>query len=1325
MWLVITFIFCILQITFGRYHEKTRFDRSLESRDISQVLDLQYLEPIRYVDYSTRYIAHKDVNENTCYLEKIRENQWKSFISGKNYPTILYPSSLDMTRAEALKLAGPRIMNFCGDYIIKLLQEIRQIPSNTQDSYFNKIPSDGSNVFRKHVQERVKRENVLENSEQMNQRFRRQTYLSGKFRGQTQSQYLNFGGEGEKEGKAEAEATNQSSRAAVSGRNGIGQAQSMSSGGSGCEDCPGYQTYGINAPGRSTYSTSQYPQPDQLNIQSPGTHTGGVYHPDTTPGKSITYPGQTIFTGGQTSIPGTYPGGTVTSGGQIGTSDVYPGRQIPSGGQQMIPGTSYPGGTIPSGGQITYPSGIIPPGGQTTIPGTYSSGTVPSGGQQMIPGTTGTYPGGVVSPGGQMAMPGTYPGGSIVPGGQTIPGMYPDRTGPTGGQTSIPGTYPGGSIPSGGTIPTGGQTYMPGTYPGGLMPTGGQTSLPGTYPGSTIPTGGQVGMTGTYPGGTVTSRGQTTIPGTYPGGVIPPGGQATIPGAYPGGVVAPGGQTSIPGTYPGGVVSPGGQTTIPGTYPGGVVSPGGQTTIPGTYPGGSLPTGGQTTIPGTYPGGVVSPGGQTTIPGTYPGGSVPTGGQTTIPGTYPGGVVPSGGQTSIPGTYPVGSVATGDQTSMPGIYPGGVVSPGGQTSIPGTYPGGSVSTGGQTSMPGTYPGGTVIPGGQVGMPGTYPGGSMPTSGPQITSGAYPGRIVPSGGQTTTPGTYPGGVIPPGGQQLVPGTYITSYPGYSTSNVPGTYPVLTPGTSVPGHPGAISTDDDADSHAMSSVKQTDSGTHASASADGKFGSGVAQSQVRGVYTGSGSFAAQAGISDSNKGAQTQVAGGKEGAMSSAQGMGGKGKSQAQVELNSDSGATKTEAQSSGWNHGTSSQVQASVKGGMADAQANGEGSTSSQAQIGFQPYMESNEKEKVRSKPFRGGGTASAQSGAYRGQSQSQLEGSFQYGITYTGAAQAGSGSGAAASRKPFNFTNSDSNLFKSFEKFGPSKISENEEGSTFPPELEDPVTEKINPLKSSSSSSRKKIISKISSRVDDKSRESLDFESRNVEYADEDEDDENDEEEYAEEDDLMPPANGELEMKTSGSKHITSMHPGNSRRLDTHVEQISSSKLKEGSILEAGTSLPGFTIPQGFRGKVTSISDRRDQENEKSQKHTVSPIFNHDRVQHSKIPEMRSLNNEHDRIGSHSSEWDNNRYSTKFTGTNGKFKSMTVAPVKTNYYTVTNSVAGKLGDARKKYEHRYYTKSSTCGYFTFSCDIVHGSNGRTKICKPKMPTYPDGTPMKC
>ncbi len=62
------------------------------------------------------------------------------------------------------------------------------------------------------------------------------------------------------------------------------------------------------------------------------------------------------------------------------------------------------------------------------------------------------------------------------------------------------------------------------------------------------------------------------------------------------------------------------------------------------------------------------------------------------------------------------------------------------------------------------------------------------------------------------------------------------------------------------------------------------------------------------------------------------------------------------------------------------------------------------------------------------------------------------------------------------------------------------------------------------------------------------------------------------------------------------------------------------------------------------------------------------------------------------------------------------------YVTVTKSVSGSLDNNKtppednKEFASTYYTKSSTCGYFTFSCNIVYGSNGRSKICRPKAPS---------
>lgn len=63
-----------------------------------------------------------------------------------------------------------------------------------------------------------------------------------------------------------------------------------------------------------------------------------------------------------------------------------------------------------------------------------------------------------------------------------------------------------------------------------------------------------------------------------------------------------------------------------------------------------------------------------------------------------------------------------------------------------------------------------------------------------------------------------------------------------------------------------------------------------------------------------------------------------------------------------------------------------------------------------------------------------------------------------------------------------------------------------------------------------------------------------------------------------------------------------------------------------------------------------------------------------------------------------------------------------SFVTVTKSVTGSIDDTQTPpvetphFGSTYYTKSSTCGYFTFSCNIVYGSNGRSKICRPKAPT---------
>jgi hypothetical protein len=72
---------------------------------------------------------------------------------------------------------------------------------------------------------------------------------------------------------------------------------------------------------------------------------------------------------------------------------------------------------------------------------------------------------------------------------------------------------------------------------------------------------------------------------------------------------------------------------------------------------------------------------------------------------------------------------------------------------------------------------------------------------------------------------------------------------------------------------------------------------------------------------------------------------------------------------------------------------------------------------------------------------------------------------------------------------------------------------------------------------------------------------------------------------------------------------------------------------------------------------------------------------------------------------------------NSSKQSDTHKPNPDSYVTVTKSISGSLDESNKlpNVESTYYTKSSTCGYFTFSCNIVYGSNGRSKICRPKAP----------
>ncbi|KAH0553220.1 hypothetical protein KQX54_000492 [Cotesia glomerata] len=334
--------------------------------------------------------------------------------------------------------------------------------------------------------------------------------------------------------KLKQEATNESSRAVVSGTNGMGQAQSMTAGGSCSEDRPGLQKFPpVPAAGYTGLPGVRWEQDFDCSRNFAGNKwsrcwlLSGYFNCS---GNDRNFPANWRCIAGERTQelvcrePGRefqelLSGGVVPPGGQITWSDIQEPFQVANdqGWDNLVVNQprTYPGGVIPGVGQPgTYPGSIVPgirqPG---SYPGSKFQGLV---NQELYPG---------------VGQPGTYPGGSAPGSGQ--PGTYP------GGISGVGqlGTYPGGSVPG---------TSQPGTYPGGMPGSRGQ---PGTYPGGSVP--------GTCPEVLLRNLSWSrdnhelvqvvVFQGTYPGGSVPGTSQS---GTYPG-VSVPG--TSQPGTYPGGI----------------------------------------------------------------------------------------------------------------------------------------------------------------------------------------------------------------------------------------------------------------------------------------------------------------------------------------------------------------------------------------------------------------------------------------------------------------------------------------------------------------------------------------------------------------------------------------------------------------------------------------------------------------------------------------------------------------------------------------------------------------------------------------------------
>ncbi|XP_064076483.1 collagen alpha-1(I) chain isoform X3 [Vanessa tameamea] len=1176
---------------------------------------------------------------------------------------------------------------------------------------------------------------------------------------------------------------------------------------------PGSQ-YGVN-----TYPSGQYiPTNTGNNIGIPG----GQYVPGSTGDASVPRnqygPGGTSVPGGQysqgRSSGPSVPGGQYGPGGSIGST--VPGGQYGPGGNS---GPSVPGGQYGPGGS----SGSTLPGGQYG-PGGSGDSTVP-GGRYGPDGSSGpSIPGGQYGPGGSIGS--TVPGGQYGPGGSIGPSVPRGQYGPDGSSgPSVPGGQygPGGS--SGPSVP-GGQ-YGPGGSSGSTVPRG-QYGPDGSS-GPSVP-GGQYGPGGSsgpsVPGGQYGPGGSSGS--TVPRGQYGPGGSSgsTVPGQYgpggssdpsaPGGQYGPGGSSGS--TVPGGQYGPGGSSGS--TLPGGQYGPGGGSGS--TMPGGQYGQGGGSgsTMPGSSygpggSGGSTMPGGQYG-PGRSSGPSVP-GGQYGPDGSsgpsVPGGQYgPGGGSGS---TMPGGQYGPGGSSGS--TVPGGQYRPGGGSGT--TVPGGQYGPGGSSGS--TVPGGqygpgggsgSTVPGGQYGPIGessnTMPGGQYGPSGSRgssVPGGQYiptdtrgTGQYIPgnqyvpgatgNAGNTLIPGGHyaTGGTVSPGGQYGKGNAYPGS--GMNQSKTPqGFYNQGVPTgpntdyNGVPQNyldPNTVAADGD-DSEAEANVAQNINGTTASASSKGGNDKGRAQTSVQGTYTGSGSFQAQAQITGENKEAQSEVSGGKKGASSSASGSGKNNKSQANVQLGSETGSVQTQSQSNGVMHSSNSQVQGSVKGGMADAQARGPGSTSSQAQIGFTPYKdEDKSRHDLQRIPFTGGGMASAQSSGRTGQSQSQLHGTFKYGITYNGAAQSGASLDKDAvfpNRLPFekidvfdekekninvdkinmDITETPQSLDYEPPILGSSTLSES---SSIKENVEMPTTENVidESMKNSESryashphtdhhtpdsdnttysngptllGSRRSFKTNYGSMPDyefttDKDETQPEYDTDVGYEGDGNEASDVEQNEYSNYDEYSrdSPTHQYLQNTNRKGLEVQQTTGGNTQHIilgalkdqNAEIIQRDTERPDENRVYQPGERVPGtggYTIPVGFTGSVKSVASKDKtyvvgSKDFPSQAQTVTLTPGKGKIKYThpstygkyvKPKNLRSLQS--------SKENDNNRY-----------------------VSVSKSVTRALdsdNNIRKQYSHTYYTKSSSCGYFTFTCTMVSSAEGRKKVCKPKMPTNPDGTPIRC
>lgn len=205
----------------------------------------------------------------------------------------------------------------------------------------------------------------------------------------------------------------------------------------------------------------------------------------------------------------------------------------------------------------------------------------------------------------------------------------------------------------------------------------------------------------------------------------------------------------------------------------------------------------------------------------------------------------------------------------------------------------------------------------------------------------------------------------------------------------------------------------------------------------------------------------------------------------------------------------------------------------------------------------------------------------------------------------------------------------------------------------------------------------------------------------EDEDDDETSDEYGEYDYIEKPV--KLEQSPAEASQIKTQAPGSSAPAQTYTQ---SSPTQHQQAVVANPNAGPYNVVQNQNGRVNSYPVRSTTESVPS---GFRGTVNVEKKFHTKALELHSS----DKKVNISADGDDNKASTPAAH---KLR----AP--DSYVTVTKSVTGSMDNSKnppqenKNFQSTYYTKSSTCGYFTFSCNIVYGANGRSKICRPKAPS---------